>query len=403
MNLIQRANVAGSLVGLASVWFCAPALAATDDLITAYLAAGTLQPEAAYIQRLPDASTTNWLEDSELRITPEVDADDLWTQTYSVRARPIGRRERAANRRLSTLENQMVMVELQQTQNELLADRYYQLLDLAALEVMSALTERSKQLDENALAQQRLLSAAATGNSNRLQRAVLELELREHTLAQQTAHLKSLRATTVGTLLAVSEAPRGLSDRLLSPVQIEQRLQQIKDARDTRVQHRGLELDRAQEQMAITKAQRSFGLSLLELSFENKGIDSFNMTLGFRLPAVRGSAELSRRTREIIRAEQQEHLAQQRASTQWQRHMQTVTRLRLQFDLNARSLDRSAQRRQTANLDARAQVLQLRHELTLRESMVTAHVGMARELIDLLAQWGRLDDVPVRNWLGANR
>ncbi|MGI9326745.1 MAG: hypothetical protein ACR2PZ_16115 [Pseudomonadales bacterium] len=403
MNLKQHSGTSSWLAGLAGALLCTTAQAAQDDMITAYLAAGTLQSESEYMQRLPDAAVTSWLDDSELRVTPEVDSDSLWTQTYSVRARPIGRKERVANRRLSRLDNQMIMIEMQQSQNELLADRYHQLLDLAALEVISALSERSKRLDETELAQQRLLSARAAGNSNRLQRAVLDLELRESTVAQETAHLKSLRATTVGNLLAVAEDPRGLSDRLLSPALIERRVQQIKDARDIRVQHRQLELDRAQEQLAITKAQRGFGLSLLELSFENKGIDSYNMTVGFRLPALRGSAELSRRAREIIRAEQQAFLAQQLASSQWLRHKQAVQRLHLQFEIGQRAYGQSTQRRGAGTLDAQAQMLQVRHELMLVESMVTAHVGMARELVDLLAQWGRLDDLPVRNWLGADR
>ncbi len=402
MKPTQRASASANWVGLALISLCATTHAAEDDLITAYLAAGTLQTETLSWQQLPDANVTSWLEDGELRISPEVDSDNLWTQTYSVRARPTGRKERAVTRRLSALDNQMVLAEFQRSKNELLADRYHQLLDLAALEVASVLTERSKQLDENELAQQRFLSAGATGNSSRLQRAVLELELREHTLAQQSVQLQSLRAATVGTLLAVAEDPRGLSDRLLSPVQIEQRLAQLKDSRNMLVLHRRLELDRAQEQMTLTKTQWSFGLSLLELSFENKGIDSYNMTVGFRLPAVRGSAELSRRTREIIRAEQQAYLAQQRADAQWQRHRQAVQRLRVQFDLSQSALAQSAQRRQTGNLDPQGQMVQLRHELTLVESMVAAHVEMAREMIDLLAQWGRLDGVPVKNWLGAS-
>ena len=110
----------------------------TADTLDDYLFANNVQLSTHMQAHRPRPPGSYWLEDPELRITPERDERSELNDTYSLRFRPTSRKERRSTRKLFDIETQLTKTEWNQSLSEALAVRYQHVIDLAGHEVETA-------------------------------------------------------------------------------------------------------------------------------------------------------------------------------------------------------------------------------------------------------------------------
>lgn len=356
---------------------------------------------------LPDPSGGYWFEDPELRVAPEVDINDLRTETYSLRFRPVSRKERRFARGLHQVEIQLARTQWSKALSGTLARRYRQLIELAEMEQELALLGAHLSLDRSLLESQQTLSATADYSPAKLLNLSVRLEQRELELRRVARATERLRGATVADYLVVRDTNTpALSARLVGPDAITSVLnrlatQAVSNSPESTLAR--LDVERAQREVELERSRTGFGLNLMELSYENKGTDSYNFTVGFRLPFAQRSRSMQRRTRELISAGQRARLTQQSVTETVQN---SIRSLRIQID--AYAADTSAlraleQRLRESAADAEAYALLRRRQLELSGSAAGVHAGMLQDFVELLDLLGLLQQAPLKNWIAGDR
>lgn len=393
-----------------SLCLCSVALAlasvtswAAADTMDDFLLANTVELGARMNAHRPRPPGNYWLEDPEVRITPERDERSEWNDTYSLRFRPTSRKERRSTRKLFDVETQLTRAEWNKSLSAALAARYQRVIELARQEVDLALANRQLALDRSLLESEEEASAGTNFSVADLQQAALRLELREREakhLVRKTAELRS--ATIADYLLVADEDAPKVSRRLIQPREIGVIVDILSVApASTSFDHKQatLEVSRARQEMALAKSRTGFGLSLMELSYENKQVDSYNMTIGFRLPFARRTHTSQRRVRELVAAEQQAYLSEQAFTATLQN---TVREIRWQIDAyaaNDAALQSLNSRLQVASSDIAALVVLRRHQLELFETAASTHIRLLQDFVALLDMVGGLQERPLKNWI----
>lgn len=344
-----------------------------------------------------------WLSDPEIRVSPERDAFDRTSQTYRFRFRPTGRSERRAIRSLSLIENRLADANWDASLSDVLATRYLRAIDLAGQEVELALATQRLSLDRSVLVSTQMLSATREFDAGRLQNAALQLELRQEDVKRAERRAVGLRAATVGDWLVVPPSVQpSVSARLIHPEMVSSWLDQIAEASSAKshdAEVARLELVRAQQRAALEKSRRGIRLDLIEMGYEAKTTDSYNVTLGFRLPFGQGRNSLYRNVREIAGARQQLWLAEHVAAEDIGL---AIGDLRLQIESYSATIESveqlGAQIRTTAT-DSDVVSTWRKHELDLLESAAALHIDVLRDFIRLLHTTGMLHARPRRNWI----
>lgn len=376
---------------------------ASADSMDAYLFSNNEELSRRMKAHRPRSPGGYWLEEPEVRITPERDERSEWNDTYSLRFRPTSRKERRSARKLFDIESELTKVEWNKSLSDALSLRYQHIIDLASQEVETALAKRRLGLDRSLLKSEEAASAGSNLSVADLQQAALRLELREREvqrLARKTAELR--RATIADYLVVPKEGEPKVSRRLIQPEAIGAIVDILSVApASTSFDHKRatLEVSRARQEMALAKSRTAFGLSLMELSYENKEVDSYNMTFGFRLPFFRRTHTSQRRVQEFVAAEQQAYLSEQTFAGTLQN---AVREIRWQIDAyatNEAALQSLNGRLQAASSDIAALVGLRRHQLDLLEVAASTHIRLLHDFVALLDMVGGLQEQPLRNWI----
>lgn len=353
---------------------------------------------------LPSAPPSAWLGDAELRLKPEFNNGSQNTANYSVRFRPQSKKQRRLDQQLFDIENTQLTLEWQRHYQKLVAQRYHQAVSLAEAEAVLWQKEQRRIADRSRVSTERALASGSNrfSSANSVQQAILQLSLSEIKVEQWRKKVVLLRKASLGAYFEPKKNDISLSTRLISPSQVLDSLATIEGlptASVQAVQAAQWNSQHAIQRLALERSESRFGLSLLELGYDDKQDASYNLTLGFRIPSRRGTGGQARRARELIEAEQQEHLI----STAYALGLQTKTSaLRLEiesYQINFMALARH--RDQLANAgatDAPAQQLLHEHELTLQSSVISQHARVLRSYVDLLTDAGLLYPA-TNNWL----
>ncbi len=375
----------------------------TADTLDDYLFANDMELSTRMRAHRPRPPGSYWLEDPEVRITPERDERSEWNDTYSLRFRPTSRKQRRSARKLFDIETELTKTEWNQSLSAALAARYQHVIDLAGHEVETALTNRYLALDRSLLKSEQTASAGSNFSVADLQQAALRLELREREAQHLLRQTAELRSATIADYLTVPQADElKVSRRLVQPQEIGALVDILSVApASTSFDHKRatLEVGRARQEMALAKSRTGFGLSLMELSYENKEIDSYNMTFGFRLPFGRRTHTSQRRVRELVAAEQQAYLSEQLFAGTLHN---AVREIRWQIDAyaaNEAALQSISDRLQSASTDMAALVVLRRHQLELLETAASTHIRLLHDFVALLDMVGGLQERPLRNWI----
>ena len=368
----------------------------------------------AYVQpafddpALPRAPRSAWLGDPELRMKPEFNNAGSNSASYSVRFRPRPGKQRQLDRQLYDLENAQLKLQWQQHYNQLVTQRYLAMLTLAEAEAelwqkeQRRITNRSRVRTEQALASR----VSRSGGAEAVQQAILDLGLAESRVEQMRQRVALLRRETVGAYFEPGPEDIGLSGRLISPKALVPRLVGIEEQATSAaqvLQAARLNSEQAAQRLALARSESRFGLSLLEVGYDDKQQDSYNLTLGFHIPSHKGSRGESRRVRELIQAEQKSHLVNA-AYAQSLRSKLSVLRLEIEhFKLEAAALTRHrSQLAQAARGDASVQQILREHELELQSHVISQHAKVLRGYVDLLAFTGQFYPTTI-NWLRAQQ
>lgn len=374
---------------------------AQAETLEDYLFSDDAHLRNALRSELPGAPTLHWVQEPELRISPELDVTDAWTETYSLRFRPMGRKARQKERDIFTNETQAVSVDWNKRLSSTLAGRYHQTIDLAERETKIVLVRQRIAIDRSLLTAQQSLSASTNFNAARLQSDALRLTTKERELGHLAAALEQLREATVFDYLAVSDPTRpAISSRLITPERIAAMLDAVTGAAGSNAfdnQLAQLAVQHARHEMALEKRQSGFGLSLMELSYENKGVDSYNVTLGFRLPFTKRSHAHQRRVRDVVAAEHHAQLASSLVSDRVETAAREL-RWRLDEYRGHVSALETLQSRMTVSDMSIHGALRL-HQLALLERTAETHAQMLRNFVDLAHLTGALHQTPLRNWI----
>lgn len=380
---------------------------ARADGMDDYLFSGTEQL-AGGMGALPKPPSGHWINNPELRIAPEQDVSETRTETYSLRFRPTSRKERMTSRELYGIESELARKQWERSLSEVMAKRYNRLIDLAESEVQVALLKQQLALDRSSFGAEKALSATRNYNSSRLQNVALRLELREQQVELADQKLSELRSTTLSGYLMVegSNLP-GVSKQLLQPQAISEMLDVLSDGPvsnsfDSTLAQ--LELKRARKELALEKSQTGFGLSLMEISYENKGIDSYNMTFGFRLPFKRNTYGGQSRALELLAAKQYAHLTEQVLTDSVANSIRALQWRINDYFANQAAIESTANRLLSASSeDISGLSLLRRHQLELLETNASTHIRVLRDYVELLNVLGFLQRRPLKNWIRSNQ
>ena len=349
--------------------------------------------------QMPETPRAPWFEDAELRFKPERDARDLSSESYSFRFRPTSSKERQAMRSLFSVESSIARAEWRDALNDVMVRRYHSVIDLAELEVRTAVLRRRLAFDRLLLSAESSRTASSTSNTVDLQDASLRVERRTREISRSVHKVSQLRAATVSDLLAVGDADRpAVSEKLVPPEQIEGGLEALDAWASTYIAELvQMKVRRAQTEVELEKIRSRFGIDLLELSFEDKPTDSYSVTLGFRIPLGRGNFGLKRRMREANLARNNAHFAEQLFTDE----LRNVTR-RVRWKIEDYSMDIAAieavqDRIQSAAADVASLVSLRQHELDLLNSAADTHLSLLRDYVNLLAMLGALQQQ--KNWI----
>ncbi len=376
---------------------------ATADTMDDYLFGNNVELSDSMNALRPRPPGGYWLQDPEVRITPERDENTEWNDTYSLRFRPTSRKQRRSTRKLFDIETQLTKAEWNQSLSEALAARYLHIIELAGQEVEMALANRQLALDSSLLESEEAASVGSNISVADLQQAALRLELREREAKHLTRKTAELRSATIADYLIVPQEDQPkVSRRIIQPQEIGAIVDILSVApASTSFDYKRakLEVGRARQEMALAKSRTAFGLSLMELSFENKEVDSYNMTFGFRLPFARRTYTSQRRVRELVAAEQQAYLSKQLFTGT----LQTAVReIRWQIDAYTEieeGLQSLSSRLRSSSADMAALVVLRRHQLELLESAASTHIGLLHDFVAVLDMVGGLQERPLKNWI----
>ncbi|NKC01217.1 MAG: hypothetical protein GKR90_22350 [Pseudomonadales bacterium] len=391
-------------LSLAAMLLACSSLISADE-VGAYL----FGEDASYYESVLNPSTKPfrklWIADPEVRLTPEQDARGLNTETYSLRFRPTSRLERTAEHRLFDIEEELAALELEDMLGSMLKQRYLHIIEIAEYEALLGIAEKERSLTQSEAETEESRSSELRYNVSNLQKVLLEIELKQQHITQLESQINRLRASTgiSAPELAPHRASSGaaqLTRNLVTPAGIESvldsdRLKTFTGAIDHRFAQ--ARLKESKQKNDLQKNRGRFGLDLVELSYENKGIDSYNMTFGFRLP-TRGYG--GRKTaRAYLAAQRTADLTSKLVSQQTHKAIQEVYLDLESFYLSDDALKNFSQR--STRSDLATAIVAQRHQLLLEERTVIDHANALRALVEALETTGLIYQRPLINWLAS--
>ena len=357
---------------------------------------------------LPTAPQLYWLADPELRITQDRDESKLHVQTYRLRLHPTSSTQRATTTALFNAENALNELQSKKSQSAALANRYHRLIDLAEQEARFALAQQQLALDRRVLGAERAQAAGSRYSAARLENAVTRVAQRGRELQRDLDRINALRAATIGPQLAVAgdtDQPQ-VSRRLVQPPVIDAEVERIAALATSSTFANALaqlELQRATHEEKLARSENSFGLSLFELSHQSQRVDSYAVTVGFRLPFARNAYDSQRRAREVVVAQQHVQLTQQTSAAQ----ISDAVR-ELRWKLKAHAADNAALqalvqriasiKSTNAASDASTFASLRQYQLDLCASAVDMHIRALHEFVALLDVAALLQQ-PNKNWI----
>lgn len=359
-----------------------------SDAADGYLFDGTI----GEIRRtgLPDLRV-HWLEAPELRVTPELDEQQRWTQSYSLRMRPNSPGARRAVRSLFDTQSRRELVARELESNDVLTQRYDRLIELAAHEVALTLAQHRLALDSALLQSSRALTAERGFEPASLQATILDVAGRELDVVRAQRKAEYIRRESVGEFFALGAGAPLISTRLLAPAAMASRLADI-DPREASLDlnEARLAVDEARHELAVQKHRNTFGLDLVELGFDDQRTSSYNMTVGFRLPFWRRQVGSAEGARDLAAAQWQMDLRSSAVDRAFSRAVRDV-------HINVRSYAAEASALQALELqmaalaqDASTIAAMRRHQLALYEAMARSHQRALHAYVDALSVAGHL-------------
>ena len=227
-------------------------------------------------------------------------------------------------------------------------------------------------------------------------------------LQRDLDRINALRAATIGPQLAVAgdtDQPQ-VSRRLVQPPVIDAEVERIAALATSSTFANALaqlELQRATHEEKLARSENSFGLSLFELSHQSQRVDSYAVTVGFRLPFARNAYDSQRRAREVVVAQQHVQLTQQTSAAQ----IDDAVR-ELRWKLKAYAADNAALqalvqriasiKSSNAASDASTFASLRQYQLDLCASAVDMHIRALHEFVALLDVAALLQQ-PNKNWI----
>lgn len=352
--------------------------------------------------QLPTPSSSPWIADPEIRVSPEVDLQNRHNESYRFRFRPTSRRERNSQRELMRIENQIATANWQRSLGKVLADRYHAVIDLAEHEVTLVLAKQQAELDRNSIVSEQLLSASSDFSATRLQNAALRLELREERASMVGQIVAEMRSATVGHYLAGSPGSASISTKLIGPTEVARildTLRRMPAARAYGATLVHLELRRAKQEYELEKSRTNFGLDLLELGYQNNNTDSYNVTLGFRLPFGKRSNSPTRRSRDIAIARSQAYLTEQMLKSKLENISREIHWKIADYHRTQVAIKNTDGRLGGTSGELASAILLQRHRIELLGNAADVHVSILRNLVELLGALDLLQQRPSKNWI----
>ncbi len=384
---------------LAWVVLVAAAPVTTADTIDSFLLGEAAIQRSAWHAVLPAAKAPGYIEDPQLRISPEVDANDVHSATYRVRFRPVGRRERRAARELFAVENTLATYEWQSAQDRALTRRYHQVIGLAKTEVEHTLAQARHALTQSLLDAQR--TGSQPGDTDRIQALALLLGADRREAQRLTRLRDSARTATVGAALAVSRADTPqITPVLATPSRIAQALEHIDATRTPRVLRAQAEITRAQSAAALTDARSRIGINLIELGYESKGVASQGITLGIRLPFGQRTMQRRRSARDVNVARAAARAADANMHQQLDMAHDTLAVLIAHYADQRLDLTELSRQAPPDTITAAARLA--RYRLDLYHAIADTHAEILHAYVDVLALSGAMAKSPLRNWIKGN-
>lgn len=396
-NLVR--SVYGAVLAGPLLWVPMTKADSMDAFLFADLTVPRLEARALNV-----SAASRWFAEPEVRLRPERSTVGEATYNYSLRFRPTSARESRSRARLESIDYQLDVEELKRPLSDILKRRYQTLLELAEREVEMALLTREVHLLRSLLDAEETLFSTGDVPASRLQRSLVEYRSANGALEQARAVLTRMRADTVGDLLRIPPESERAPLPFISPQQIAANLADLVPAigaagsaeRATETTLARLEVERARERVELERSQSAFQINLLEMGFDDRITNRYNLTVGFQLPQRRSSG--------LRRRQAQLEVVQQRAAL-----VSTLTgealRLRARqirwqvaaWHAAARDFDQQASATQGSDalLAATARLAGLG---TVR-TMSRTHVSVLRDYVDLLDQLGLLQKTPWRNYL----
>ncbi len=292
---------------------------------------------------------------------------------------------------------------MEQMLAQTLGERYLNVVELAKREALLAVELEKLALDQQELALEQERAGSMSYTLANMQKVLLTAELKENEIRNHRIAIERMRTGTNIAAPALSAkrnrvADVQLSQYLVSPREVESLIdnrfmQASLSSIDQRVAQ--TQFDAAKHKRSLEKARNRFGLDLLEFSYENKGIDSYNVTMGFRLPTHSYGSHRS----------QQEFLTSQRTADltnllAQERQQKITQQLFVELDTyfaHAVSLSDLALRESPG--DADSALLVKRHRLELNQRAIEQHAKVLRALTHGLLELGLIYERPLKNWL----
>lgn len=380
--------------------------AVNSNILDSYVFQQDLRAISELPKRLPSNERSYWLEDPEMRINPEFDNTNESIQSYRLRFKPTSNKERAARAAIGGLEYNQTKVSYNRALSKIYRSRYEQLLRLAEAEHVLSITSRELILDQVLLTAAQDMASDSNYDIASLQDAALRSSLRKSDLQVQQGIVEQLRATTVGRVLEISHAPGSyfaLSDKLIAPQEIISNIELLETdaARNApAVREAILARKHADAALALDKSTSGFGLNLMEVGYEQRNIDRYGITFGFRLPFARSTFRSNQRARKLIDAETNQELAFSIVRHQLANKKSLVNHLTASFNLHTDARQQFQEESQGLVADTNLPALR-RYAIKLEQRQAKAHIDLLFAYLAYLDIAGALTSLPRRNWIRA--
>ncbi len=365
------------------------------DDYDSFLIQGHPLGDHAVIPNIGSASEP-WIDSSEVRMKIENDERGDYSKSIDFRFRPRFKKEQTAAQSVFNLRKQQLQVNNQGAINQGMQSRYLTLIDLAELRAKAGFLEKRIEL----LQAESKLRQAGKAAPDKLQDVVLKI-----ISAQSDLEFTRQNLSARNLILDGKKALR--TSRMVSPTQIAKLLKQKKTSFVNSQKHSGMQkaaidLEMASSQLGLAQAKNGLGVSVMELSYDDKDNASKSLMFGVQIPfGIKSDPAMREKLADHHEAKANLRFAKynmhgnvqekinilESLSTYWQAQQKLYDALNSGFD-------------RLKDSNEAALILTLNQQkLSVDEDMAGIRYRMLRDYINLLHISGFLTDMPLRNWL----